>query len=79
MCVGALVHARIKHVVFGTVEPKAGSLVSTRQLLENGYYNHKFTFEQGCLHEKCAQQLSLFKQRREQKKQEKQQKSSLND
>ena len=36
-------HARIKHVVFGTTEPKAGSLVSARQLLENGYYNHKFT------------------------------------
>ncbi|BDE23882.1 hypothetical protein OCUAc20_23820 [Acinetobacter baumannii] len=60
MCVGALVHARIKHVVFGTTEPKAGSLVSARQLLENGYYNHKFTFEHGYLHEKCAQQLSLF-------------------
>ncbi|MFE1719939.1 tRNA-specific adenosine deaminase, partial [Acinetobacter baumannii] len=45
-----------------------------------GYYNHKFTFEHGYLHEKCAQQLSLFfKQRREQKKQEKQQKTSLND
>ncbi|WP_035366124.1 tRNA adenosine(34) deaminase TadA [Acinetobacter calcoaceticus] len=80
MCVGALVHARIKHVVFGTTEPKAGSLVSARQLLQHGYYNHRFTFEQGCLQEKCAQQLSLFfKQRREQKKQEKQQKTSLND
>lgn len=80
MCVGALVHARIKHVVFGTTEPKAGSLVSARQLLQDGYYNHKFTFQPGCLQEKCAQQLSLFfKQRREQKKQEKQQKTSLND
>ncbi|ETY69639.1 deaminase [Acinetobacter baumannii MDR_MMC4] len=60
MCVGALVHARIKHVVFGTTEPKAGSLVSARQLLENGYYNHKFTFEHGYLHEKCAQQFKFF-------------------
>ncbi|QSB54265.1 tRNA adenosine(34) deaminase TadA [Acinetobacter calcoaceticus] len=80
MCVGALVHARIKHVVFGTTEPKAGSLVSARQLLQHGYYNHRFTFQHGCLQEKCAQQLSLFfKQRREQKKLEKQQKTSLND
>lgn len=80
MCVGALVHARIKHVVFGTTEPKAGSLVSARQLLQHGYYNHRFTFQQGCLQEKCAQQLShFFKQRREQKKQKKQQKTSLND
>lgn len=77
MCVGALVHARIKHVVFGTPEPKAGSLVSARQLLQQGYYNHRFTFQNGCLQEKCAQQLShFFKQRREQKKQ---QKTSLND
>ncbi|AZB90691.1 tRNA adenosine(34) deaminase TadA [Acinetobacter pittii] len=75
MCVGALVHARIKHVVFGTPEPKAGSLVSARQLLQQGYYNHRFTFQNGCLQEKCAQQLShFFKQRREQKKQEKQEK-----
>lgn len=80
MCVGALVHARIKHVVFGTTEPKAGSLVSARQLLQHGYYNHRFTFEHGCLQEKCAQQLShFFKQRRKQKKLEKQQKTSLND
>lgn len=80
MCVGALVHARIKHVVFGTPEPKAGSLVSARQLLQQGYYNHRFTFQNGCLQEKCAQQLShFFKQRREQKKQEKQLKTSLND
>src|SRR6218665_2749800 len=40
MCVGALIHARIKRVVFGAIEPKAGSLVSVRQLLQSGYYNH---------------------------------------
>ncbi|OTG88485.1 tRNA adenosine(34) deaminase TadA [Acinetobacter sp. ANC 3813] len=70
MCVGALVHARIKRVVFGAIEPKAGSLVSTRQLLQSGYYNHVFEFEQGCLQEQCSAQLSaFFKMRRDQKKQ----------
>lgn len=70
MCVGALIHSRIKRVVFGAVEPKAGSLVSARQLLQSGYYNHSFEFEQGCLQEQCSQQLSaFFKLRREQKKQ----------
>lgn len=71
MCVGALVHARIHRVVFSTTEPKAGSLVSARQLLtNNGYYNHIFQFEGGCLQAQCAQQLSdFFKMRREQKKQ----------
>lgn len=71
MCVGALVHARIQRVVFAALEPKAGSLISARQLLHNsGYYNHKFEFVAGCLQEQCSHQLSaFFKQRREQKKQ----------
>ncbi|RZF54761.1 tRNA adenosine(34) deaminase TadA [Acinetobacter halotolerans] len=69
MCVGALIHARVQRVVFATTEPKAGSLVSARQLLENGYYNHKFTFKQGCLQAQCSTQLSdFFKQRRREKK-----------
>lgn len=69
MCVGALVHARIARVVFATTEPKAGALVSARQLLKDGYFNHHFHYEQGCLQQLCAQQLSdFFKQRRLAKK-----------
>lgn len=72
MCVGALVHSRIGRVVFSATEPKAGSLVSARQLLDNsGYYNHRFEFSGGCLQEQCSQQLSdFFKMRRDQKKQQ---------
>ncbi|WP_213032973.1 tRNA adenosine(34) deaminase TadA [Acinetobacter silvestris] len=70
MCVGALIHSRIHRVVFGATEPKAGSLVSSRKLLELGYYNHVFEFEGGCLHAQCSAQLSdFFRMRREQKKQ----------
>ena len=80
MCVGALIHARIARVVFATTEPKAGSLVSSRQLLQNGYYNHVFEFEGGCMQQQCASQLSeFFKMRREQKKQMKLQQKALND
>lgn len=80
MCVGALIHARIQRVVFATTEPKAGSLVSARQLLQSGYYNHVFEFEGGCLQEQCSIQLSdFFKMRREQKKQLKMQQKSLKD
>ena len=69
MCVGALIHARIQRVVFASLEPKSGSLISARQLLESGYYNHKFVFEQGCMQTQCSQQLSdFFKQRRIEKK-----------
>lgn len=69
MCVGALIHSRIQRVVFATTEPKAGSLLSARQLLNSGYYNHVFKFEAGCLADECSAQLSaFFKMRREQKR-----------
>ena len=74
MCVGALIHARIKRVVFGATEPKAGSLISARKLLESGYYNHIFEYQSGCLEQQCSAELSaFFKMRRAQKKQQKQQ------
>jgi len=80
MCVGALIHSRIQRVVFSATEPKAGSLVSARQLLNSGYYNHVFEFEGGCMQGQCSEQLSsFFKMRREQKKQAIQLKKSLND
>ena len=34
MCVGALVHARVREVVYGAAEPKTGALVSTLHALE---------------------------------------------
>lgn len=72
MCVGALVHSRIQKVIFGATEPKAGSLVSERQLLNQGYYNHVFNFEGGCLETQCSEQLSqFFRMRRAQKRKEK--------
>lgn len=80
MCVGALIHSRIKRVVFGATEPKAGSLISARQLLASGYYNHIFNFDSGCLEGECSQQLSqFFKTRREQKRDLKMQEKLLND
>lgn len=80
MCVGALIHSRIKKVVFGALESKSGSLVSARRLLESGYYNHIFEYESGCMQDACSVQLSsFFKMRREQKKILRQQEKSLND
>lgn len=74
MCVGALIHSRVAKVVFAATEPKAGSLVSARKLLETGYYNHQFEVVSGCLQEQCSQQLSdFFRMRRQQKKEQKRQ------
>lgn len=62
MCVGALVHARLKRVVFAASEPKAGSLQSARQLMapESGYFNHRFQWQGGVLAEQAAAQLQAF-------------------
>lgn len=72
MCIGALVHSRIARLVFGTLEPKAGAVVSQAQLLESDYFNHKVSYSGGVLAAQCQHQLSsFFQNRREQKKQEK--------
>ena len=47
MCVGALVHARIERLVFGAREPKAGAVVSTRNLLDDGSFNHRVSWAEG--------------------------------
>lgn len=73
MCVGALVHARIARLVFGTAETKAGAVVSKSQLLDNDYFNHKVDYAGGLMAQQCQHQLShFFATRREQKRREKQ-------
>ncbi len=65
MCVGALIHARIDSLVYATSEPRAGALVSARSLLEDGYYNHRFSFRGGLLAAESRQLLQdFFRQRR---------------
>ncbi len=69
MCVGALIHARIARLVFGTTEPKAGAVVSQSQLLNASYFNHRMSMQGGVLAEICQHQLSdFFRRRREQRK-----------
>ena len=41
MCVGAMVHARVGTLLFGTREPKAGAVVSSQQALEHSALNHR--------------------------------------
>ena len=72
MCVGALIHARISRLVFGTTEPKAGAVVSQAQLLDASYFNHRMSMQGGVLEEACQHQLSdFFRRRREELKQQK--------
>jgi tRNA(adenine34) deaminase len=64
MCVGALLHARIKRLVFGALDPKTGAIASAFHLLDNKQHNHSIEWEGGCLAELCSQQLTRFFQQR---------------
>ena len=60
MCVGALMHARISLLVFGAREPKAGVVVSQKQLLEESFYNHRLNYLEGIMAEECGTLLTDF-------------------
>jgi len=60
MCVGALVHARVREVVYGAAEPKWGALVSTLRALESPGLNHRFAVTAGVLEAECRGLLQEF-------------------
>ena len=65
MCVGAMLHARLKRVVFGTSDPKTGVCGSVINLPAEEKLNHHATFEGGVLSEECGAMLkTFFKSRR---------------
>ena len=65
MCVGALVHARVREVVYGAPEPRTGALMSAVKGLDLAGLNHRFNVVGGVCEEECrALMQSFFKQRR---------------
>lgn len=60
MCVGALVHARVGHVVYGAPEPKTGALVSAVRGLELPGLNHRFDVTGGVLEGDCRELIQSF-------------------
>ena len=64
MCTGAMVHARIKRVIFGAIEAKAGAIVSNGQLLDQPWMNHQVEVVPGVLAEQCSAKISAFFKRR---------------
>lgn len=65
MCVGALVHARIKRLVFGAPEPRTGAVVSREQGLASSAHNHRVAVTAGVMQEDCTALLQeFFRERR---------------
>lgn len=60
MCVGALVHARIREVVYGAAEPKSGALVSSVRALDSPGLNHQFVVTAGVLEADCRELIQQF-------------------
>jgi tRNA(adenine34) deaminase len=60
MCVGALVHARVRRVVFGAHEPKTGALGSTIDASTIPGLNHRFEVTSGVMEEECRNLVQTF-------------------
>jgi len=60
MCAGALVHARIRRLVYGADDPKAGAVRSVMQLLNHPQLNHRVEVRAGVLAGRCAELLQTF-------------------
>jgi tRNA(adenine34) deaminase len=60
MCAGALVHARIRRLVYGADDPKAGAVHSVMQVLNHPRLNHRIQVQAGILAGHCAEVLQEF-------------------
>lgn len=60
MCCGALVHARVREVIYGAEEPKAGSVRSRLNALEMPHLNYRVAARGGVLAAECSHVLSEF-------------------
>jgi tRNA(adenine34) deaminase len=69
MCAGAIVQSRVKRVVYGADDPKAGAVKTLYQLLDDTRLNHRAEVTAGVLAEECGRVLSeFFQQKRVAKK-----------
>jgi tRNA(adenine34) deaminase len=65
MCAGALVHARVKRLVYGANDPKGGAVHSVLEVLNHPQLNHHMEVCGGVLSDRCAELLqSFFRSRR---------------
>jgi tRNA(adenine34) deaminase len=60
MCLGAIMHARVEHVVFGAYDPKTGVCGSSENLIDANCFNHKIDLVSGVLENESKQLLKNF-------------------
>jgi tRNA(adenine34) deaminase len=60
MCAGAMVHARVKRLVYGADDPKAGAVRSALRVVNHPALNHEMEIRAGVLAGRCAEILQAF-------------------
>ena len=60
MCAGAIVQSRMKEVVIGCMNPKAGCAGSILNILQMKQFNHQVDITRGIMEEECSQMLKQF-------------------
>jgi tRNA(adenine34) deaminase len=60
MCAGALVSARVKRLIYGAKDPKAGAVDSVMNVINHPRLNHQMEVTPAVLEEQCAQMLREF-------------------
>jgi len=64
MCAGAIVHVRMRRVIFGCADPRSGAAGGTINLLQLPGLNHRCEITSGVLSDECAALLQSFFQAR---------------
>lgn len=69
MCAGAIIHSRVKRVVFAAPEPKAGAVISNGSVFARPEMNHRVAYSRGVREAEAATMLqAFFRRRREEAK-----------
>lgn len=60
MCAGAIVHSRVKELVYGADDPKAGACGSIMNVVSSGHLNHRVKVTSGIMKAECSEILRKF-------------------
>lgn len=65
MCAGAMIHARLRRLIYAAADPKAGAVISVLQVLNHPALNHRMEVAGGLQAEEASELLrAFFRERR---------------